>query len=200
MPSIAVDVMSGDSGAPECIPGALRALATDPALELILVGDPAVIEPALAACAGGGARARVRASRGHRGGHVRASARGDPPAQGFLDAHRHRPREGGPCGRHGQRRQHRRAHGHGALRAEDRGPRGTRAHHVVGARAQRRPHAHPRSRREHQGDGAAARAVRHHGLDRRARRVRHRQRRASACSTSARKTPRATSSSRKRTS
>ena len=38
MPSIAVDVMSGDSGAPECIPGALRALATDPALELILVG------------------------------------------------------------------------------------------------------------------------------------------------------------------
>jgi fatty acid/phospholipid biosynthesis enzyme len=30
MPSIAVDVMSGDSGAPECIPGALRALVTDP--------------------------------------------------------------------------------------------------------------------------------------------------------------------------
>src|SRR5215218_5316080 len=48
MPSIAVDVMSGDSGAPECIPGALRALDTDPALELILVGDPKVIEPALA--------------------------------------------------------------------------------------------------------------------------------------------------------
>ena len=48
MPSIAVDVMSGDSGAPECIPGALLALATDPALELILVGQPSVIEPALA--------------------------------------------------------------------------------------------------------------------------------------------------------
>ena len=48
MPSIAVDVMSGDRGAPECIPGALRALAADPALELILVGDPDVIEPALA--------------------------------------------------------------------------------------------------------------------------------------------------------
>jgi glycerol-3-phosphate acyltransferase PlsX len=48
MPSIAVDVMSGDSGAPECIPGALHALVTDPALELILVGDPSVIEPALA--------------------------------------------------------------------------------------------------------------------------------------------------------
>ena len=56
MPSIAVDVMSGDSGAPECIPGALRALAADPALELILVGKPAVIEPALA-----GAPADVRA-------------------------------------------------------------------------------------------------------------------------------------------
>jgi glycerol-3-phosphate acyltransferase PlsX len=56
MPSVAVDVMSGDSGAPECIPGALRALAADPALELILVGQPAVIEPAIA-----GASADVRA-------------------------------------------------------------------------------------------------------------------------------------------
>ena len=58
MASIAVDVMSGDSGAPECIPGALRALAADPALELILVGNPAVIEPALADAAAG-VRARV---------------------------------------------------------------------------------------------------------------------------------------------
>jgi phosphate acyltransferase len=48
MASIAVDVMSGDSGAPELIPGALRALTIDPTLELILVGQPAVIEPALA--------------------------------------------------------------------------------------------------------------------------------------------------------
>jgi glycerol-3-phosphate acyltransferase PlsX len=56
MPSIAVDVMSGDCGAPECIPGALRALTADPSLELILVGLPAVIEPAIA-----GAPADVRA-------------------------------------------------------------------------------------------------------------------------------------------
>ncbi len=48
MASIAVDVMSGDSGAPECVPGALRALIADPHLELILVGQPAVIEPAVA--------------------------------------------------------------------------------------------------------------------------------------------------------
>jgi phosphate acyltransferase len=48
MASIAVDVMSGDSGAPELIPGALRALSLDPTLELILVGQPAVIEPVLA--------------------------------------------------------------------------------------------------------------------------------------------------------
>jgi glycerol-3-phosphate acyltransferase PlsX len=48
MASIAVDVMSGDSGAPELIPGALHALNHDPDLELILVGQPAVIEPALA--------------------------------------------------------------------------------------------------------------------------------------------------------
>src|SRR5436190_2962611 len=53
MPSIAVDVMSGDSGARECIPGALHALVTDPSLELILVGDPSVIEPALAGLADG---------------------------------------------------------------------------------------------------------------------------------------------------
>ena len=48
MASIAVDVMSGDSGAPELIPGALRALSLDPDLELILVGQPAVVEPFLA--------------------------------------------------------------------------------------------------------------------------------------------------------
>src|SRR5687768_6498337 len=58
MPSIAVDVMSGDSGASECIPGALRALAADPALELILVGQPDVIEPAIAG-APAGVRARL---------------------------------------------------------------------------------------------------------------------------------------------
>jgi glycerol-3-phosphate acyltransferase PlsX len=56
MASIAVDVMSGDSGPRECIPGALRALIADPALELILVGQPEIIEPALA-----GATADVRA-------------------------------------------------------------------------------------------------------------------------------------------
>jgi glycerol-3-phosphate acyltransferase PlsX len=59
MATVAVDVMSGDRGAPECVPGALRALAADPALELILVGDPQVIEPALAN-AGEGVRARAR--------------------------------------------------------------------------------------------------------------------------------------------
>jgi glycerol-3-phosphate acyltransferase PlsX len=51
MASIAVDVMSGDCGAPECVPGALRAVAADPALELILVGNPEIIEPALAGAA-----------------------------------------------------------------------------------------------------------------------------------------------------
>jgi glycerol-3-phosphate acyltransferase PlsX len=58
MASIAVDVMSGDSGAPELIPGALRAVALDPDLELILVGQPAVIDPALAQ-ASQAVRARV---------------------------------------------------------------------------------------------------------------------------------------------
>jgi phosphate acyltransferase len=58
MASIAVDVMSGDLGATECVPGALRALAADPQLELVLVGDPKVIEPALADVPAG-TRARV---------------------------------------------------------------------------------------------------------------------------------------------
>ncbi len=63
MASIAVDVMSGDSGAPECVPGALQSLATDPALELILVGNPDIIEPALATAAPDvRARARVHAA------------------------------------------------------------------------------------------------------------------------------------------
>ena len=63
MASIAVDVMSGDSGAPECVPGALQSLATDPALELILVGNPDIIEPALAAATPDvRARARVHAA------------------------------------------------------------------------------------------------------------------------------------------
>ena len=59
MASVAVDVMSGDRGAPECVPGALRALEADPALELILVGKPEIIEPALNG-APVGVRARVK--------------------------------------------------------------------------------------------------------------------------------------------
>ncbi|MFN7273257.1 MAG: phosphate acyltransferase PlsX [Gammaproteobacteria bacterium] len=51
MTVIALDAMSGDLGAQECVPAALRALAEDPALRLLLVGDPAVLEPLLAAAA-----------------------------------------------------------------------------------------------------------------------------------------------------
>ena len=58
MASVAVHVMSGDRGAQECVPGALRALESDPALELILVGKPENIEPALAG-APSGVRARA---------------------------------------------------------------------------------------------------------------------------------------------
>ncbi|MFM7625728.1 MAG: phosphate acyltransferase, partial [Gammaproteobacteria bacterium] len=49
MTVIALDAMSGDLGAQECVPAALRALAEDAALRLLLVGDPAVLEPLLAA-------------------------------------------------------------------------------------------------------------------------------------------------------
>lgn len=49
MTVIALDVMSGDLGAQECVPAALLALGSDPALRLQLVGDPLIIEAALAA-------------------------------------------------------------------------------------------------------------------------------------------------------
>jgi len=48
MTVIALDVMSGDRGAQECVPAALRALEADTELRLQLVGDPSVIEPLLA--------------------------------------------------------------------------------------------------------------------------------------------------------
>jgi glycerol-3-phosphate acyltransferase PlsX len=48
MTVIALDVMSGDLGAQECVPAAVLALASDPDLRLLLVGDPAVIEAGLA--------------------------------------------------------------------------------------------------------------------------------------------------------
>ncbi len=61
MTVIALDAMSGDLGAQECVPAALRALAEDPALRLLLVGDPAVLEPLLAAAAKAGPPAAARA-------------------------------------------------------------------------------------------------------------------------------------------
>jgi glycerol-3-phosphate acyltransferase PlsX len=49
MTVIALDVMSGDLGAAECLPAALGALAADPLLKLLLVGQPALIEGLLGA-------------------------------------------------------------------------------------------------------------------------------------------------------
>ena len=46
---IAIDVMSGDHEPREYVSGALRALADDPQLQLLLVGDPPLITAALAA-------------------------------------------------------------------------------------------------------------------------------------------------------
>jgi len=48
MLTVAVDVMSGDRGAAECVPGAVAALLDDPALAILAVGDPGQIEPVLA--------------------------------------------------------------------------------------------------------------------------------------------------------
>jgi len=49
MTVIALDVMSGDLGAQECVPAALLALSGDAELQLQLVGDAALIERTLAA-------------------------------------------------------------------------------------------------------------------------------------------------------
>ncbi|HNR22632.1 MAG TPA: phosphate acyltransferase PlsX [Steroidobacteraceae bacterium] len=49
MPTLAIDVMSGDLGATECVPGALLALARSPDLRVELVGSPEAIEPLLGA-------------------------------------------------------------------------------------------------------------------------------------------------------
>ena len=56
--------MSGDAGAPECVPGAVRALAADADLRLLLVGQRAVLEPLLDAAlreAGDASLAALRA-------------------------------------------------------------------------------------------------------------------------------------------
>ncbi len=47
MTLIALDVMSGDLGAQECVPAALLALESDPSLRLKLVGQASVITPLL---------------------------------------------------------------------------------------------------------------------------------------------------------
>jgi glycerol-3-phosphate acyltransferase PlsX len=60
MTVIALDAMSGDLGAQECVPAALRALTEDPALRLLLVGDPAVLGPLLAAATPVGPEAAAR--------------------------------------------------------------------------------------------------------------------------------------------
>jgi len=60
MTLIALDVMSGDLGAQECVPAALLALESDPSLRLKLVGQVSVITPLLdAAAPAAGVRDRV---------------------------------------------------------------------------------------------------------------------------------------------
>jgi phosphate acyltransferase len=56
---IAVDAMSGDHGPATCVPGALAVLRSEPACELVLVGRPDVLAPALAALPAA-ERARIR--------------------------------------------------------------------------------------------------------------------------------------------
>ena len=45
---LAVDAMGGDHGMDTVVPGAIRAAGSHPGIELILVGDQAILEPRLA--------------------------------------------------------------------------------------------------------------------------------------------------------
>lgn len=59
MPSIAIDVMSGDRQPRDYVAAVARALDEDPELSVVVVGDPAVIEPLLDAAVTASARSRV---------------------------------------------------------------------------------------------------------------------------------------------
>lgn len=59
MPSIAIDVMSGDRQPRDYVAAVAHALAEDPELSAMVVGDLAVIEPLLEAAVTGAARSRV---------------------------------------------------------------------------------------------------------------------------------------------
>ena len=154
MSSIAVDVMGGDRGARECIPGAVRALVNDSALEFILVVDPPSSNPTRGYA--GSLSSRVTMHPRLASSASPTSARGDCRRKDSLDAHRHRPREGGPCVGNGQRREYRRADGHGAFRAETVGP-VERAPIMSSVPHTTAVHAHPRSGREFQGDACSSR-------------------------------------------
>lgn len=59
MPSIAIDVMSGDRQPRDYVAAVARALEEDPDLHAVVVGDPAVVEPLLGQFVTGAARHRV---------------------------------------------------------------------------------------------------------------------------------------------
>ena len=172
---IAIDVMSGDHEPREYVAGALRALADDPQLRLLLVGEPQLLDAASSPPA---RRACARAPRWCAASQVvtmeekpREAIRRkkDSSMRVAIDLVHEGTRR-----RRGERRQHRRAHGDRALRAEDPARGRARRHHLRDPR-RARPHADARSGRQHQGDPRAAAPVRRHGRHHRARRLRHRQ-------------------------
>ena len=109
--------MSGDCGPSVCVPAALAAARDFPDVRFTLVGRQADLERELvAARAPAEHRMPVRRAGGR---DDRSSARGAAAQEGFLDAPRHRSGQGGRGARLRQRRQHRRADGDGAFRAQD---------------------------------------------------------------------------------
>ena len=161
---IAVDAMGGDHGPSVTVPACIDFLAAHPDAELLLVGLKEPLEKELARLhASGEPRITiVPAAESRR--HGRGRAHRHPHQEAFVHARRDRPREGGPRAGLRERGQHRRAHGHREIRAEDaarhrppRDLRGAADAHRAGLRARPR-----RQRRLH---ARAPAAVRDHGLD-----------------------------------
>ncbi len=189
--TVAVDCMGGDHGAQVTVPAALACLRRDPEAACVLVGQREAIERRARAEPHRPRGAAHHPARDRSGRDGRGPRDGAARQEGLVDARGGGPRQGRHRGSLRERGQHRRADGDIALRAEDAArhrparDRGDPAHGE-------RPHLRARSRRQRRFRARAPAAVRHHvrGAGELARRDSRAPR--SDCSTSGRRTSRAT--------
>ncbi len=161
--TVAVDAMGGDHGPSVTLPAALKFLEETPDARVIAVGQEAPLKAVLARLKSP-ALDRLTVNAGERSGrHARTSRGCAAEEEGLVDARRDQPRQGRGCAGLRFGREHRRADGDLALRAED--PARHRPSRDRGAAADapgRRGHG-ARPWRQRQLLAGAARAVRGHG-------------------------------------